>query len=121
MQIASNPLVPTEYIDKSSTCCKIINTKTGNEFKRNLDESARWPVLYMHAAKHPEEFHCEYDRDLPVRGTKGEVLYDEHDLRSKNMPELQRIGKEFGVSERSKDGIIRLILKAQEAEQKAQD
>jgi len=117
MQIASNPLVPAEYINKASTCCKITNTRTGNVFLRNLDESARWSTLFMHCSKHPEEFFCEFDRDLPARGVKGEVIFDEHSLRSKNMPELQRIGKEYGVSERSKDGIIRLILKAQEAAQ----
>lgn len=113
MEVFSNALVKPEYVIDSRRCSKIFNKKSGNVFERNLETSARWDMVYQYAAKNPDEFECEFDRDITKLDEKGGVIYDLALLRTKNMPELQKIGKLFGVTGRSKDEIMSRILKAQ--------
>lgn len=96
-------------------CARIINTKSsGAVFERSLEPTAKWSTLYVYAKLNPGEFALEYDSDIALANSKGDVVYDESLLRTKNMPELQKIGVKFGVTGRGKDEIITRILKAQE-------
>ncbi len=95
-------------------CARIINKKSsGAVFDRNLEPTAKWPILYAYAKLNQDEFDVEYDSDIAPVDSKGDVIYDNSLLRTKNMPELHKIGSKFGVTGRSKDEIISRILKAQ--------
>lgn len=113
MEAFCKQLVKEEYIIDSRRCSRIYNKKSGNYFDRNLEASAKWEMLYQYAAKNPDEFECDFDREINKTNDNGDVVYDMALLKTKTMPELQKIAKPFGVTGRSKEEIISRILKAQ--------
>ena len=108
-------LVEDDYVLDSRRCAKIINTKTGNVFERSPLEIDRWEFLFKYAKKNPDEFQCEYDREMASRPDDPESLpiYEEAHLRLMSMPELRKIAKPLEVTGVSKDEIIKRILEAQ--------
>lgn len=111
--LVNGKLVEDNYVLDSRRCNKIINVKTGTEFVRSTNEIDRWEFVFKYAKKNPDEFECEYDREIAASGTEDDKVYEEGDLRPLSMPKLQSIAKPLGVTGRSKDEIIKRILEAQ--------
>lgn len=111
--LVNGKLVEDNYVLDSRRCNKIINVKTGTEFVRSTNEIDRWEFVFKYAKKNPDEFECEYDREVAADGPDGLTVYEEGDLRPLSMPKLQGIAKPLGVTGRSKDEIIKRILEAQ--------
>jgi len=111
---ASSGKASRDEID-SRRCSEIINTITGNVFKRNLDPSAKWILLYLHARKHHQEFECVYEKESFDVDTDGNIIWKKDELESMVFKDLKNIGLNFSVTGRSKDELIGRILKKQEA------
>ncbi len=106
-------LVEDNFVLDSRRCSKIYNKLTGQYFERSLNEIDRWEFVFKYAKKNPDEFECEYDREIAASGPDDKTNYEEGDLRPLSMPKLQGIAKPLGVTGRSKDEIIKRILEAQ--------
>ncbi len=107
-------LVEDHFVLDSRRCSRIFNTKTGQAFERSTNEIDRWEFLYKYAKKNPDEFECDYDREIAANdGVDGKEQFEEGDLRPLSMPKLQSIAKPLNVTGRSKDEIIKRILEAQ--------
>lgn len=106
-------LVEDNYVLDSRRCAKIFNKLTGNTFERSTNEFDRWEFVYKYAKKNPDEFECEYDREIATGGPDLEHEFDESELRPMSMPSLQKVAKPLGVTGRSKEEIIKRILDAQ--------
>lgn len=113
MAAVNGKLVEDEYLIDSKRCAKIYNKLTGNVFERSLQETDRWEFVYKYAKKNPDEFECEYDREILTDGKPTNHIYDESDLRPMSMPALKKIAEPLQVTGRSKDEIIKRILEAQ--------
>jgi len=108
-------LVEDHFVLDSRRCSRIFNTKTGQTFERSTNEIDRWEFLFKYAKKNPDEFECDFDREVAGDGEEeGKQNFEEGDLRPLSMPKLQSIAKPLNVTGRSKDEIIKRILKAQE-------
>lgn len=108
-------LVEDVYVLDSRRCSKIINKATGNVFERSPLEIDRWEFVYKHAKKNPDEFECEYDRQIAAKDGEEDTpyIYEESHLRVMSMPQLRKIAEPLGVTGVSKDQIIKRILEAQ--------
>lgn len=107
------PDVEEKYLLESTRCNKITNKITGHEFVRNLDKACRWDLIYTHAAKHPEEFECEFDRNPTWAESEGH-RFSKEELEQMSMPQLRSIGKEYGIIANSLQVIRERIMKAQD-------
>lgn len=111
--LVNGKLVEDNYVLDSRRCNKIINTKTGTEFERSTNEIDRWEFLFKYAKKNPDEFECDYDREIANQEPGSKSNYQEGDLKVMSMPTLQKVAKPLGVTGRSKEEIIKRILDAQ--------
>ena len=112
--VTSSKIVEDKDLSESSRCATIVNKRSGLEFHRSLNPLDQWPLVFVYAAKKPEEFELVFDRDLasPVN-EDGIIMWTKEDLLSKSMPSLRAIGTNFSVTSNSKEKLAELIMKAQ--------